>query len=478
MPNQKTLTDVALPQLAESLVSATIGKWLKKPGDPVEQYEPICEVITDKVNAEIPSTVDGIMGELLAQEGQEIQVGTVICRIETAVEAAGSAAGDTSLATAGPGSTVAPAPSLAASDGTQRSRYSPAVQTLAAEHGLDLRQIAGTGLGGRVTRKDVLAFIERGGAASAASASAGAAASQPTQPSQQQPAQPGAASAAAAPVEPAPYAAPASAIPAGLNAAVSEPVRNSGLHLTETPRIPTIEVENGDRSEYFIDVTPIRNTIATRMRQSVSEIPHGWMMIEVDVTNLVQLRNKLKDEFKKKEGVNLTYLAFLLKAVVGAIKDYPIMNSVWAVDKIIVKRDINISLAVGTEDSVMTPVIKKADQKNIAGLAREIEELASKVRSGKLKLDDMQGGTFTVNNTGSFGSILTQPIINYPQAAILTFESIVKRPVVINDMIAVRSMANLCLSLDHRILDGVICGRFMQRVKDNMESYSLDTQVY
>ncbi|WP_068785190.1 dihydrolipoamide acetyltransferase family protein [Paenibacillus phocaensis] len=463
MASSKTLIDVQLPQLAESLVSATIGKWLKKPGDPVEQYEPILEVITDKVNAEIPSTVDGVMGELLAEEGQEVQVGAVICRIETASaeetapgsqpvnEAAVPAAGTTSAGER--------------PDESQRSRYSPAVQTLAAQHGLDLRQIAGTGLGGRITRKDVLAFIEQGGQGAVAAP----------------PAAPAATAIATPPVSPqaAPSAAPASqsAIPAALNAAAG-PVRHSGLHLTENPPIPTIEVEGGDRSEYFIDVTPIRNTIATRMRQSVSEIPHGWMMIEVDVTNLVQLRNKIKQEFMQKEGVNLTYLAFLLKAVVGAIKDYPIMNSVWAVDKIIVKRDINISLAVGTEDSVLTPVIKKADQKNIAGLAREIEELATKVRSGKLKLDDMQGGTFTVNNTGSFGSILTQPIINYPQAAILTFESIVKRPVVINDMIAVRSMANLCLSLDHRILDGVICGRFMQRVKENMESYNLDTQVY
>lgn len=214
------------------------------------------------------------------------------------------------------------------------------------------------------------------------------------------------------------------------------------------------------------------------MRQSLMEIPHAWTMIEVDVTNIVLLRNQLKDEFKQKEGVNLTYLAFLLKAVVNAIKDYPIMNSFWAVDKIVVKRDINLSLAVGTEDSVLTPVIHRADQKNIAGLAREIEELARKTREGKLKLEDMQGGTFTVNNTGSFGSILSYPIINYPQAAILTFESIVKKPVVINDMIAVRSMANLCLSLDHRILDGVICGRFLQRVKDNLEGYSLDTKLY
>ncbi|WP_019639037.1 dihydrolipoamide acetyltransferase family protein [Paenibacillus fonticola] len=461
MPSNKTLQDVVMPQLAESLVSATIGKWLKKPGDAVEQYEPICEVITDKVNAEIPSTLDGVMGELLAEEGQEIEVGAVICRIETASGNASSASGADSGQSAASGQTAesggrsasvsaASIATTASGDQAQRSRYSPAVQTLAQQHGLDLRAIIGSGLGGRITRKDVLNYLEN---------NKGSAAPQTR------------------PAVPAPANAPFQAVSNELNA-ISEPVRNSGLHLSETPKIPTIEVEGGDRSEYFIDVTPIRNTIATRMRQSVSEIPHGWMMIEVDVTNLVQLRNKLKDEFRQREGVNLTYLAFLLKAVVGAIKDYPIMNSVWAVDKIIVKRDINISLAVGTEDSVMTPVIKKADQKNIAGLAREIEDLATKVRAGKLKLDDMQGGTFTVNNTGSFGSILTQPIINYPQAAILTFESIVKRPVVINDMIAVRSMANLCLSLDHRILDGVICGRFMQRVKDNMESYSLDTQVY
>ncbi|RCX23172.1 2-oxoisovalerate dehydrogenase E2 component (dihydrolipoyl transacylase) [Fontibacillus phaseoli] len=460
MPSNKQLTDVVMPQLAESLVSATIGKWLKKPGDKVEQYEPICEVITDKVNAEIPSTLDGIMGELLAEEGQEISVGTVICRIETEpTPSAATASGEQPKAEAGQSAGVTTAETT---DSSQRHRYSPAVQTLAAEHGIDLRSVPGTGLGGRITRKDVLAFIENGGAGALALAPSTTTAAVPQSVPVQQPQ-----------VQVAP-----GGISADLSRAAFEPVRHSGLHLTETPRIPTIEVEGGDRSEYFIDVTPIRNTIATRMRQSVSEIPHGWMMIEVDVTNLVQLRNKIKDEFKKKEGVNLTYLAFLLKAVVSAIKDYPIMNSVWAVDKIIVKRDINISLAVGTEDSVLTPVIKKADQKNIAGLAREIEDLASKVRAGKLKLDDMQGGTFTVNNTGSFGSILTQPIINYPQAAILTFESIVKKPVVINDMIAVRSMANLCLSLDHRILDGVICGRFMQRVKDNMESYSLDTQVY
>ncbi|HZG74957.1 MAG TPA: dihydrolipoamide acetyltransferase family protein, partial [Paenibacillus sp.] len=302
----------------------------------------------------------------------------------------------------------------------------------------------------------VLAYVESGGAKAAQAARAAQAAG-----------------AAAAPAVQA-----ASAVPMAAPERTDAPVRTTGLHLSEEPRIPSIELEKGDAREYFIDVTPIRNTIASRMRQSVSEIPHAWTMIEVDVTNLVNLRNKVKDEFLKREGVNLTYLAFLLKAVVGAIKDYPIMNSVWAVDKIIVRRDINLSLAVGTEDSVLVPVIKQADRKNIAGLAREIDDLARKTRTGKLTPSDMQGGTFTVNNTGSFGSILSQPIINYPQAANLTFESIVKRPVVIKDMIGVRSMVNLCLSLDHRILDGVICGRFLQRVKENLESFDESTNLY
>ncbi|ETT44223.1 MULTISPECIES: dihydrolipoamide acetyltransferase family protein [unclassified Paenibacillus] len=483
MSDNTTLTDVIMPQLAESLVSATIGKWLKQPGDSIEQYEPICELITDKVNAELPATVDGTLVELLAEEGQTVSVGEIIARIAVAGSAAPAAAAPSPAAS---GDAPAPAAAPAAASGTapqaahaaarppvpaaaydaaapMRSRYSPAVQSLAAEHGINLAAVPGTGLGGRITRKDVLTFL-----------TSGAAAVQPPAP---------AVAPAAAPV---PDTAPAAAVPAAQQPVLQpvpdalQPVRNSGLHLSESPKIPTIEIEGGrgSSSEYLIDVTPIRNTIATRMRQSVSEIPHAWTMIEVDVTNLVVLRNKLKDEFKRKEGINLTYLAFLMKAVVSAIKDYPIMNSVWAVDKIIVKRDINISLAVGTEDSVMTPVIKKADQKNVAGLAREIDELALKTRERKLRLDDTQGGTFTVNNTGSFGSILSYPIINYPQAAILTFESIVKRPVVINDMIAVRSMANICLSLDHRILDGVISGRFLQRVKDNVEGYTPETKLY
>ncbi|MEF3301896.1 dihydrolipoamide acetyltransferase family protein [Paenibacillus sp. GYB003] len=447
-------TEIVIPQLAESLVSATISKWLKKPGDYVEQYEPICELITEKVNAELPSTVEGTLLELLAEEGETVPVGGAVAVILEAGADSGEAPTSASEASNAPTAAARHDAGEQPAGESMRGRYSPAVQQLAAEHGVRLQSIRGTGLGGRITRKDVLRAIEQG--ASGGGQAYGA-------------------------EKPAPAAAPpVPAVPVSPEVP-KVPVRSTGLHLSEEPPIPKIEVESGKddgRGETIIDVTPIRNTIATRMRQSVAEIPHAWTMIEVDVTNLVLLRNKLKDEFIRKEGVNLTYLAFMLKAVVNAIKDYPIMNSVWAVDKIIIKRDINISLSVGTEDSVITPVIKKADQKNIAGLAREIDELSRKARSGKLKLDDVQGGTITVNNTGSFGSILSYPIINYPQAVNLTFEQIVKRPVVINDMIAVRSMANICLSLDHRILDGVICGRFLQRVKENLESYNLDTKLY
>lgn len=453
MAGQKKLIEVVMPQLAESLVSATIAKWLKKPGDRVDQYEPICEVITDKVNAEIPSTVEGIMGELTAEEGQTVGVGELICRMEVHAAAGTEVVGE-STETSTLDNIAQTVMVASAEQGSMRNRYSPAVQSLAAEHGIQLSQVQGTGMNGRITRKDVLRYIEGGNTQQQAPG-------QVQEERKQAPSK-------------------ASSEPQNVSMDPSISVRHSGIHLSETPKLPKIEVDGftQGRAEQYIDITPVRNAIARNMRQSVTEIPHAWTMIEVDVTNLVTLRNKLKDEFKRKEGINLTYLAFLLKAVVNAIKDYPIMNSVWAVDKIIVKRDINISLAVGTEDSVMTPVIQRADTKNIAGLAHEIEDLARRTREGTLKLDDMQGGTFTVNNTGSFGSILSYPIINYPQAAILTFESIVKKPVVINDMIAVRSMANLCLSLDHRILDGVISGRFLQRVKENLESYSLDTKLY
>jgi 2-oxoisovalerate dehydrogenase E2 component (dihydrolipoyl transacylase) len=439
--------EVTIPHLAETLVSATVGKWLVKPGDYIKEYDVICELLTEKVNVEMPSPVEGTLVAILVQEGVTADVGEAICLVEAPKAKTGSlseSSDNHSAVSAAQGVKT----DAVTRDLSMSSRFSPAVLNLATEQNVDLQQIVGSGIGGRITRKDVEQYISNGRPqkANAALSQVSSISSQTVEQSEE----------------------------------IKSPLRSTGLHLSESIHVPGDEVvsQNDRRDEYYINLTPMRSAIARNMRQSVTEIPHGWMMIEVDVTNLVVLRNKLKDEFNRNEGINLTYLAFLMKAVVNAIKDYPIMNSFWGVDKIVVKRDINISLAVGTEDSLTVPVIKKADQKNIAGLAKEIDSLTKKARSGKLTLSDSEGGTFTINNTGSFGSILSHPIINYPQAAILTFESIVKRPVVIQDMIAVRSMVNLCLSLDHRILDGVICGRFLQRVKENLESYTLDTKLY
>ncbi|WP_413003487.1 2-oxo acid dehydrogenase subunit E2 [Paenibacillus sp. 1P03SA] len=256
--------------------------------------------------------------------------------------------------------------------------------------------------------------------------------------------------------------------------------RSAGILQSDNPRAPLgqTEAETTGEEEEMIKVTPVRHTIATRTLQSVREIPHALTTIETDVTDLVKLRTKLKDDFKRREGVQLTYLAFFIQAVVSAIKDYPLMNSVWAADKMIRKRNVHISLLIGTEDSVLAPVIKYADQKSISGIAQEIAALAQKARTGRLTLDDMQDGTFTINNTGAFGSILSSPTILYPQAAILTIESIVKRPRVVGDMIAVRSMANLCLSSDNRILEGRVTGQFLHRVKQNLEAFHPDTRIY
>lgn len=221
----------------------------------------------------------------------------------------------------------------------------------------------------------------------------------------------------------------------------------------------------------------MRKTIAQRMVASKHEAPHAWTMVQADVTGLVKLRQKMKEEFKKREGLSLTYLPFFIKAVVDSLKEFPHLNSTWGGDRIILKKRINISIAVATEDALYVPVIHDADEKSILGLAKAIHQLAEKTRAGKLTMDDLSGGTFTVNNTGSFGSIASQPIINHPQAAIISMESIVKQPVIKDDMIAVRDLVNLCLSLDHRILDGLMAGRFLQRVKERLESYGPDTQI-
>lgn len=424
------IEQIKMPQLGESVTEGTISKWLVAVGDKVNKYDPLAEVMTDKVNAEIPSSFTGVIKELIAGDGDTLSVGEIICTIEVEGGAGETAATPTTTSET-PAATTS---QVVEADAPIKARYSPAVLKLSGEHGIDLAQVNGSGAGGRITRKDLLSIIESGNIPKAGAALA------PTQPA-----------------EAAPVAAPSA--PAAPKAAAPAPVN-----------VPTMP------GDIEIPVTGVRKAIATNMLRSKHEAPHAWTMMEVDVTNLVDYRNSVKDDFKKKEGFNLTFFAFFVKAVAQALKEYPQINSMWAGDKIIQKKDININIAVATDDALFVPVIKHADEKTIKGIAREITELAGKVRKGQLKSDEMQGGTFTVNNTGSFGSVQSMGIINYPQAAILQVESIVKRPVVMNNgMIAVRDMVNLCMSLDHRVLDGLVCGRFLQRVKEILENTSKDT---
>jgi 2-oxoisovalerate dehydrogenase E2 component (dihydrolipoyl transacylase) len=428
--------EIKMPQLGESVTEGTIGKWLVKPGDQVKKYQPLAEVITDKVNAEIPAPADGTIVSLELSEGTTAKVGVLIATMSTGAAASTLAPAPAQAAPApapaqAPTRAVAPAPAPLTAAGTATldraevpaaGRFSPAVMRLAQEHSIDLNRVAGTGLGGRITRKDVEGFIASGAAAEPA------------------------------PVPAAPAVAPAA--PAYAPAPVSQPLA----------------------ADQVIPVDPVRRRIAEKMLQSKHEAPHAWTMMPVDVTGLVKLRDQLGVEFKAREGVSLSYVPFFIKAVVEALKEFPIINSQWAGDKIIVKKEINISIAVATETSLAVPVIKNAERLSIAGLNHAVADLAARARAGKLSIDDITGGTFTVNNTGYFGSYMSAPIINHPQAAILAFEAITKTPVVLeNDAIAIRSMMNMCMSLDHRVLDGLVCGRFLQSVRNRLQSYAPGT---
>ncbi|MBC2128519.1 dihydrolipoamide acetyltransferase family protein [Listeria marthii] len=410
---------ITMPKLGESVTEGTISSWLVKPGDTVEKYDAIAEVLTDKVTAEIPSSFSGTIKEILAEEDETLEVGEVICTIETA-----EADGSEPVAEVEKAETKAPekqeTKQVKLAEAPASGRFSPAVLRIVGENNIDLSTVVGTGKGGRITRKDLLQVIENGPVA--------------TKPEVQ-----------SAPQE---------------KAAASTPVRSAA----------------GDKE---IPINGVRKAIAKHMSVSKQEIPHAWMMVEVDATGLVRYRNAVKDSFKKEEGYSLTYFAFFIKAVAQALKEFPQLNSTWAGDKIIEHANINISIAIAAGDLLYVPVIKNADEKSIKGIAREISELAGKARNGKLSQADMEGGTFTVNSTGSFGSVQSMGIINHPQAAILQVESIVKRPVIIDDMIAVRDMVNLCLSIDHRILDGLLAGKFLQAIKANVEKISKEnTALY
>ena len=439
------IQNITMPQLGESVTEGTIEKWLVQPGDTVKKYDPLAEVITDKVNAEIPSSFDGVISELLAEEGQTLPVGSVVCSIEidselplpplqkkTVVSSAILNAGVQKKAEDTKRKRV---PSLVRTEKTAQSdkkRYSPAVLRIAQENNIDLNQVKGTGEGGRITRKDVQQHIDI-------------------------------LTNVFPLADPSQKVDPIACVPPSIQSEKSALLQ---------PSAQGRDIE--------ILVTKVRSTIANNMVRSVQEIPHAWMMMEVDVTDLVVFRDRIKTEFKQKEGYKITYFAFFVKAVAQALKEFPMLNSVWAEDKIIQKHNINISIAVATEDALFVPVIKHADEKSIKGIAREINEFAEKARVGKLTMEDIQGGTFTVNNTGAFGSIQSKGIINYPQAAILQVERIVKKPIILpGGMMAARDIVNLCLSLDHRILDGLICGKFLNRVKNILENTDKSlTSVY
>ncbi len=421
---------VTMPQLGESITEGTISRWLKKIGDPVQQYESLVEVITDKVNAEVPAPLAGVLKEIKVQEGATVTVGTEICVIdETGARATtpepdrglGGHAGMTPEPMAGPPrEQIAVAEREEAREG--RPRLSPAVRALVEEHDIsdeDLAQISGSGIGGRITKKDVEDYLA------------------------------GRARPAPIPVRAAPAAAAPTAAP---------PLRA------------------GDEPQ---PLSPMRRSIAANMLRSKQTIPHAWTVAEVDMTRVVRLRDKVKESFRQREGIDLTFVPIVIKGVVEGLRANPILNASWGEDRIILHGDINVGVAVAVEDGLIVPVIHRADQLSIAGLARAVDDLARRARASKLTLQDVQGGTFTVNNPGTFGTVLSYAIVNSPQAAILNMEGIVKRPVVVEgDAIAVRSMMNLCLSFDHRVLDGASAARFLQVLRHWLEGFSEEVPIY
>ncbi len=457
--------DVIMPQMGESIAEGTISRWIKKVGDAVKRDEPIFEISTDKVDAEIPSPTAGTLAEILVQEGQTVAVQTVVARIETeagavAAPAAGTPAGGTAAAApaavatppapapSAPAAAAAPAaaPSTArpapaptpAGNGVEsieerlRRRSTPVVRKIAAEHGLDISSIPGTGMAGRVTKSDVIGYIEAGGAAAAAPAAAPVSA-------------PAVAPAAA------PAAAPPVAVPAGY---------------------PAADAWEGDTVEPW---SRIRKLTAEHMIMSRRTSAHVATFFDIDYSRVAQLRAKKKAEYAAR-GVNLTFLAFIAKAVADSLRKHPTVNAAVGHETTILRRDINLGIAVALDWGLIVPVIKHADELSLLGLARSINDLAERARGKKLSPDEVQKGTFTITNPGVFGSTIGVPIINQPQVAILAVGTITKQPAVMTvdgvDSIGIRTMGMLSLSFDHRIVDGSDADKFMADVKKSIETFS------
>lgn len=456
-------TTITMPQLGETVTEGTVAQWLKKPGDSVEKYEAFVEVSTDKVNAEVPSPVTGIIRELIVKEGETVPTGTAIAIIDDVASPHGEAvappsadarneanhqAGDEpvpggNVGLSGPtysapnngASGAAPVDKVIGHDGASSPqkiltdngmllaangiRTSPAVRRLAREHRIDLTRVQGTGNNGRITANDILAAAKAG---------------------------PSAGVAATISADNAEYVAPAA------GAAAKPP-------------------SGGVRPGQLIPLTPVRKLIAQRMVDSKRTAPHAWTMTEVDVTNVWKWRAREKDAFEKSHGVKLTLLPFFVRAAVESLAAFPLMNASFTDEGIRVHGEVNVGLAIAAGGILVVPVIRHADQLSIKGIALAAGELIDKARRNRLGADDLAGGTFTVNNTGANGSILSAPILVPGQTGIVTTEAVVKRPVVRDDdAIAIRSMMNVCLSLDHRVVDGAVASGFLSDLKKRLEA--------
>lgn len=453
MADTKQGTQVTMPKLGESVTEGTLGNWLKKIGDRVEKYEPMVEVVTDKVTAEIPAPVSGVLTEILSGEGLTIPVGTPICVIDTGQGASAPATVDPTPAAAEdtePAAEIGDAVAsgqLPESNGKARpargdeqsarenrdettllqSRSSPLVRRLAAEHDIDIASVDGSGVGGRVTKTDIEAAISTQGAVAPASTPEPAA------------------------VQPAP------------------------VPQTQPQAVPqSVSLMPGDE---VVEAGQMRKQIADHMVRSVQIAPHVTVWMEADMSNIVAARSVNKEQFQQREGFELTFMPFVLHVLVQTLREHPEMNAAWDNGKIVRRKALNIGIAVSLDDGLIVPIIKNADEKSVVGLARSVRDLATRARSNQLQPDDITGGTFTLNNPGTFGTLMSTPIIVQPQAGILSIEAIMKRPVVVDDAIAIRPMMNLSLSIDHRILDGLSAARFLGTMKRGLESFPLDGSI-
>jgi len=447
--------DIVMPQMGESIFEGTITKWFKKPGDKVERDEPLFEISTDKVDAEIPSPVAGVLKEIKCKEGETVPIQTVVAVIDAA-GAPASAAAPASTAAA-PKPTPAPAPAVAAPRPApipmpapaapraapvaatgpapmregERIHSSPLVRRLAKEHGINLSGVPGSGAGGRISKKDILAVIEGGSSASAAASPSSAASTMPP---------------------------PAPGVPGGQARVAFE---------TAVPR----------EKIYFghYEVQPLsvmRQRIAEHMIASKRVSPHVYSVDEVDMSKVAALRAKSKDEFEKRYDTKLTFMPFFVKAAVAGLRAFPTMNASLDGTNVVLHKEINIGIAVALDWGLIVPVIKTADEKNLLGIQRTLNDLAERARAKRLKPEEVQEGTFSITNPGVFGGLFGLPVISQPNVGILGLGAIEKRPVVVDDAIAIRSMCYVTLSYDHRVVDGAIAHQFLHKVKETLENWS------